>query len=189
MRSLPPIALVLALLAASSVHAGQDDLNTLMGLLAQRAHGRATFVEQQYLAVLDRPVQSSGELLYDRPDRLEKRTLTPRAESLILEHGSLTIQYGRHTHVLALSAYPQIAPLIESMRAILAGDRSALEQIFQVSFDGALDKWTLSLVPLDAKAKRVIERIRVDGARDALLAVHIQQADGDHSVMTIRSSP
>ena len=75
------------------------------------------------------------------------------------------------------------------MRAILAGDRSALEQIFQVSFDGALDKWTLSLVPLDAKAIRVIERIRVDGARDALLAVHIQQADGDHSVMTIRSSP
>ena len=189
MRSLRPIALALALLSASSARAGEDDLDTLMGLLAQRAHGRATFVEQQYLAVLDRPVQSSGELLYDRPVRLEKRTLAPRAESLILEHGNLTIEYGRHTHVLALSAYPQIAPLIESMRAVLAGDRSALEQIFQVTFDGALDKWTLSLVPLDVKAKRVIERIRIDGARDELQAVQIQQADGDHSVMTIRPSP
>jgi hypothetical protein len=188
MRSSRRFALALALLCTKSVHAGQDNLDSLMSLLAQRAHGHVTFVEQQYLAVLDRPVQSSGELLYDRPDRLEKRTLAPRPESLILEHGSLTIQYGRRTHVLALRDYPQIAPFVESIRAILAGDRAALEQIFQVTFDGSLDNWTLSLVPLDSKAKSVVQQIRIDGRRDELHAVEIRQADGDHSVMTINSS-
>ena len=37
---------------------------------------------------------SSGELFYDAPDRLEKRTLTPSAESLVLDHGVLTAQRG-----------------------------------------------------------------------------------------------
>src|SRR2546429_7311569 len=34
---------------------------------------------------LFRSLESSGELLYDAPDRLEKRTLNPRAETLVLE--------------------------------------------------------------------------------------------------------
>ena len=32
-----------------------------MRLLAMRAHGRVEYVEQQFLAVLDRPVESSGD--------------------------------------------------------------------------------------------------------------------------------
>src|SRR3984893_4958541 len=55
-----------------------QDLDKLMGLLAQRQHGHVTFVEEHFLAVLDRPVESSGELLYDAPDHLEKRTLKPK---------------------------------------------------------------------------------------------------------------
>ena len=66
------VAVTLAWLAnAQSVHA-QADLDRLMGLLAQRKHGHVTFVEQHFLALLDRPLESSGELLYDAPDRLEK---------------------------------------------------------------------------------------------------------------------
>ena len=56
-----------------------QDLDKLMGLLAQRQHGHVTFVEEHFLAVLDRPVESSGELLYDAPDHLEKRTLKLRS--------------------------------------------------------------------------------------------------------------
>ncbi len=45
----------------------------LLKLLAARRHGHVTFTEVQRLAILDRPLESSGELLYDAPDRLEKR--------------------------------------------------------------------------------------------------------------------
>ncbi len=62
-----------------SIPAGED-LDELMHLLAQRRHGRVEFIEQQFLAVLHRPIESSGELRYDAPDRLEKRTLLPHAE-------------------------------------------------------------------------------------------------------------
>ena len=178
-------ALVLASLVTLHAHAAEDDLDRLMTLLAQRAHGHVTFVEEEHLAVLDRPVKSSGELLYERPDRVEKRTLVPRPASLLLDHGTLTIQYGRRTRVLALRDYPQIAPLVESLRATLAVDRSALAEIFQITFTGSLERWTLSLVPLDAKLRGTVQKIRIEGAQDELHVVDILQADGDQSVMTI----
>jgi hypothetical protein len=188
MRNAVHFAMLLGLLVAVRIRAAENDLEPLMALLAERTHGHVSYVEEDHLAVLDRPVRSSGELLYDRPDRLEKRTLAPHPASLILEHGTVTIQSGSRKHVVALSAYPQIAPFIESLRATLAGDRHALEQIFQVTFEGDLDRWTLTLVPLDAKLQGVVQQIRIEGARDELHVVSISQADGDHSVMTIGSS-
>ena len=180
-------AAVLAGIAAAAA-AGvcfADDLDTLMSLLAQRKHGQVTFVEEHFLAVLDKPVESSGELLYDAPDRLEKRTLKPKPESLVLDHGVITARRGRHTYVLNLSDYPQIVPLIDSIRATLAGDRASLERIFKVQLDGTLEQWKLLLAPSDATVAHTVKQIRIEGARDAIHSVEIQQADGDRSVLTI----
>lgn len=186
------VAFVLVLLlgfvgagSASSGGSGSDDLDRLMGLLAQRKHGHVTFVEEHFLGVLDRPVESSGELLYDAPERLEKRTLKPKPESLVLQNGVITAHRGRHTYVLNLSDYPQIVPLIDSIRATLAGDRAALERIFKVTLDGGLEHWTLLLVPSDATVAKTVKEIRIEGARDAIHSVEIQQADGDRSLLTI----
>ncbi len=156
-----------------------------MALLAQRQHGHVTFVEEHFLAVLDRPVESSGELLYDAPDRLEKRTLKPKPETVILEHGVITAHRGHHTYVLNLSDYPQIVPLIDSIRATLAGDRASLEHFFKVTLDGSLEHWTLLLLPSDPSVGKSVQQIRIEGAQDAIHTVEIQQADGDRSLLTI----
>ncbi len=87
-----------------------------MGLLAMRQHGRVEFIEQQFLSVLKRPIESSGELRYDAPDRLEKRTLKPRAETLVLSGGILTVERARSRRVMDLHAYPQVLPFVESIR-------------------------------------------------------------------------
>src|SRR5580698_4965272 len=68
------------------------DLDQVMALLAMRQQGRVEFIEQQFLAVLRHPIESSGELRYDAPDRLEKRTLKPRAENLVLAGEVLTVE-------------------------------------------------------------------------------------------------
>jgi hypothetical protein len=162
-----------------------EDLDELMGLLAQRQHGHVTFTEKHYLAVLDRPVESSGELFYDAPDRLEKRTLKPKPETLVLEHGVITAHRGKRTYVLNLSDYPQIVPLIDSIRATLAGDRAALERVFKVSLDGSLEQWTLLLLPSAAPVAKTVKQIRIEGTRDDIHTIEIQQADEDRSLMTI----
>jgi hypothetical protein len=175
-----------AIAAAGAAAEGDGSLDALMSLLAKRQHGHVEFVEQQFLKILDHPLESSGEMRYDAPDRLEKRTLAPRQETLTLSGGVLSVERGKSHRVLDLHAYPEAQPFIESVRATLAGDRSALEKLFTLDFNGSLAKWTLTLVPKDSKVKRSVAQVRIDGAQDQLLKVEIRQSDGDRSLMTLR---
>jgi hypothetical protein len=165
-----------------------SDLNEVMGLLAMRQHGRVEFIEQHFLKVLNHPVESSGELRYDAPDRLEKRTIKPRAETLVLTGGVLTVERAHNKRVMDLHAYPQVQPFVESIRATLAGDRSALERLFHLEFTGSVARWTLTLIPVESKVKQSVAQVRIDGIRDQLLKVEIRQPDGDRSLMTLRPS-
>jgi hypothetical protein len=173
--------------AISSAADAGGDLDTVMGLLAQRRHGRVEFVEQKFLAILNHPLESSGELLYDAPDRLEKRTLAPRAETLVLAGSILTTERGGHARVLDLHRYPQVQPFVESIRATLAGDRAALERVFHVEFTGGVRRWSLTLTPLDRQLSRTVKQVQIDGSQDQLLRVEIRQPDGDRSLMTLRT--
>jgi len=89
--------------------------------------------------------------------------------------------------VLDLHRYPQILPFIESIRGTLAGDRNALERVFHLEFAGSLDRWSLTLAPLDGSLARVVKQVRIDGSRDQLFRVEIRQPDGDRSLMTLRT--
>jgi Outer membrane lipoprotein carrier protein LolA-like len=178
-------------IGATPVRAASADLHDLdqvMGMLAMRQHGRVEFIEQQFLSVLSRPIESSGELRYDAPDRLEKRTLKPRAETLVLTGEELTVERAHSRRVMDLHAYPQVLPFVESIRATLAGDRKALERLFRLDFAGSVSRWTLTLVPLESKVKQSVSQVRIDGAGDQLLKVEIRQPDGDRSLMTLRPS-
>ena len=167
--------------------AGTDDLDAIMSLLAMRRHGRVEFVEQKFLAVLDHPIESSGELRYDAPDHLEKRTLLPRTENLVFAEGVVTVERGGRRQVMDLHRYPQILPFIESIRATLAGDRGELERVFHVEFSGGVRRWSLILVPLDRQLARSVKHVEIDGSADQLLRVEIRQSDGDRSLMTLRA--
>ena len=168
-----------------SAPATPDTLDQLMQLLAARRHGHVTFTEEQHLAVLERPLESSGELLYEAPDRLEKRTLRPRGETLVLSRGVLSATRAGRTRVVELAAWPQLAPLLESIRATLAGDRASLERVFEVHLDGELGEWTLELVPRDAAAAGLVKQVRIQGQQARLRTVDILHSDGDRSRLTI----
>jgi hypothetical protein len=173
--------------AGSAAAAGQPQftLQQLMQELAQRKHGEVNYQETDYLAVLERPLKSSGVLIYDAPDHLEKRTLQPKQQSLILEGDELTVRRGRRTYRLQLSAYPQVAPLIDAVRDTLAGNEAALEKVFKVRFTGTAEDWQLELVPLDEDMARKVRRVQIGGAHDQIRSVEILQVGGDRSVMTL----
>jgi hypothetical protein len=185
-RGLCAGALALLLLGPPALAApAGDSLDQLLALLATRRHGHVSFTEVHELAMLKHPLHSSGELLYQAPDHLEKRTLEPKPETLVLDHGLLSARRGRRTHVLALRDYPQVVPFVESIRATLAGDRAALERYFQVQFAGDLGHWTLDLIPVDATAARTVSDIRIAGERATIRTVAIRQKDGDRSLLTL----
>jgi outer membrane lipoprotein-sorting protein len=183
--ALAPFTLGLTLVMLSPAAVAAWDLQQLMDTLAQSKSGRATFVETKHIAVLDKPVESSGELLFTAPDRLEKRTLKPKAESMVVNGGELLVERGRQKHHLQLQAYPELAAFIDSIRGTLAGDRKTLERSYRLSLEGSAEHWTLQLLPSDDKMLAVIKSIRIAGVRDQVRSIEISQADGDRSLMAI----
>jgi outer membrane lipoprotein-sorting protein len=175
----------LALLVSPIVQAAPLSIAQLMAKLAKNPQGAATFTEKKFIALLEQPIESSGELLFIAPARLEKRTLKPKPETMVLDGDTLTVERGRRKHVLQLKDYPEVAGMIESIRATLAGDRKALERVYHLTLDGGQERWALVLTPLDPKVGAVIARIRMEGVKDVVRSVEILQTDGDRSLMAI----
>jgi hypothetical protein len=181
--------LLLCLLSFVSHAENTWDLDQLMRALASTPSGHASFIEKKNIAVLDKPVESSGELFYTAPDRLEKRTLKPKPESMLLEKDKLTVEQRGKKHVLSLQSYPEIAAFIDSIRGTLAGDRKALEKSYKLSLSGSQEDWKLNLLPSQDKMKKVVSSIIISGANQLVQTIEIKQADGDSSVMTITPVP
>jgi Outer membrane lipoprotein carrier protein LolA-like len=179
-------AILCAMLMVFAAHADEGLLPRLMQLFAQNKGSRASFVEKKYLAMIDKPVESSGELAFTAPDKLVKRTLKPRIESLVLEGDSLSIeQPGKHRITLNLVEHPEVAGFIESIRATLAGDRAALEKIYSLTLTGSVEKWQLVLIPKETSMLNLISRIQISGSQGNITIINFALGDGDRSEMVI----
>jgi outer membrane lipoprotein-sorting protein len=178
-------ALAAVLLLAAGPAAAQWSVNDLMAALAARGSADASFTEQRYVPILDAPVQSTGTLRFIAPDRLEKHTLQPRAESLVLAGNQLTLRQGERTRSLALTDLPDNGLAINSLRGTMAGDIAALRRGWNVTLHGERRIWTLSLTPLSAAVAQYIEGVLIEGRQDQIDRIEIRQADGVRSVMQI----
>ncbi|BAK76080.1 putative transmembrane protein [Pseudogulbenkiania sp. NH8B] len=177
------------LLTAGLCQAAELSVADLMQMLGQKKSGTATFVEKKYIAMLKQPLESSGELAFTAPDRLEKRTLKPKAESVLLEGNKLTLERsdGRKMTV-ALSDRPEVAAFVESIRATLSGDRGGLERFYTLALSGDAEQWKLNLTPIQPRMQKVISQIRIAGKQAQVKTIEFQQADGDRSEMAITST-
>lgn len=185
-RLMRKVFIALALLLTTAIsHATEWNLDQLMQGLAQIRTDHARFTEKKSIAMLEAPVESSGELFYTAPDHLEKRTLKPKPESMILDHDTLVIERGRQKHQLQMQDYPELAAFIDSIRGTLAGDRQALERNYTLSLEGTAEHWTLQLLPVDEKMLAVVKRICIAGMGTAVHSIEITQTDGDSSIMRI----
>jgi outer membrane lipoprotein-sorting protein len=179
------VSVAAALGASGATMAAEWNVASLMQGLAQQKGGKVAFVERKYLAILDRPVESTGELVYRPPLRLEKRTLTPRAEVLVLDGDELVVERGKQRFAMRLQQYPEIGAIVDSIRATLGGDLGALERQYRVTLDGSPERWVLVLLPSDAQVAAIVLRIRISGVRSEVRQIELLQADGDRSVMDI----
>lgn len=161
------------------------DVDRVMEQLARNASGEARFVETRHLAMLDRPLVSTGELSFQAPGRFVKRTRTPKPETLTVDGTRLRIERGGRALDTGLDTVPEAAAVVGSLRGALLGDRAALERVFAVSATGTPQRWTLVLLPSDPQIGQSIAHIRIGGAGRQVLTIDTLHADGDRTAMTI----
>ena len=173
--------------AQPAAGAPQWGMPALMQAMAEVRAQTAKFVERKYMSVLTQPLEASGTLVYLAPDKLQKDTLQPKPQRLVVERDKLTIEDGSQdrSRTLSLADYPQIGAIVESIRATLAGDQKTLEQFYSVALGGSAAGWQLLLTPRDRKVQEMVKSIRIAG-HDALIdEVETQEANGDRTDMTI----
>jgi hypothetical protein len=161
------------------------DVTTLFAQLAKNRPEAATFQEKKYLALLDKPLESSGTLSLIPPDKLEKRTTSPKPERVVVDRERVTLERGGKTWSVGLHENPGVAVLVEGIRATLAGDLASLTRTYSVGLDGDEASWRLKMRPLDPALGTLVERVEIAGAQWRVRSVEIYQADGDRSVMTL----
>lgn len=163
------------------------DVNRLMQELAQVKTANGKFIERKHMAILSAPLELSGTLTYAAPGRLEKHTLSPHRESLVLEGDQLTIEGGQRSRrrTVPLQDNPVIQAFVESIRSTLAGDLATLNRFYEVGLEGGERQWRLRLKPREPDMQRVVSEIRISGSRDWVSKIEIDETSGDWSVMTV----
>ncbi len=191
-RTLLRHVLAALLLAATGLCSAADTaaawgMEQLMQNLAQVKSAKGRFVERKYLAMLNAPLNSSGTLIYTAPGRLEKYTLLPKPETLVLEQDRLAIEYKdrNQRRTLMLQDYPVVWAFVESIRSTMAGDLQTLNRFYRTSLEGSEDQWRLSLRPAEPKMQSMVKEIHIGGSRNRVRSIEITEAEGDRSIMTI----
>jgi outer membrane lipoprotein-sorting protein len=175
--------------AIAAAQAATFDVATLFDSLAKERPAHAQFHERKYLSLLAQPVESSGELSFTPPNHLEKRTISPKPETIVVDDKQLVIERGGKRQTLELAQNTGVAALITSIRSTLAGDLASLSREYSIQLDGDASVWHLVLRPLAPALTALVDRIEIGGVEAQVRTVTIFQADGDRSVMTISSAP
>lgn len=176
-----------AILAGAPLARAADafDFPWLMQAFAKTRSADARFTERKTMSILKKPLESSGVLRYTAPDRLEKHTLQPAEEMLLVERDRITLDRAGKKRVLALGDYPALGALVESLRSTLAGDAATLSRIYETRLEGSESRWILTLVPRERRMSELVATIRLTGRNARIEEIDIFETGGDRTTMTI----
>jgi outer membrane lipoprotein-sorting protein len=170
---------------ASAQGAAPFDLAHLMTRFATVKSASAHYIERRYVHFLKAPLIAKGVLTFTAPNRLEKKTLEPAAENMVVDGDTLTIQREGQTQTLSLSAYPQIGAFIEGIRATLTGNAASLQRIYETDLQGNANSWSLQLQPRDPAMQAVVRSISISGSGAVIDRIQTIEHDGDRTDMRI----
>lgn len=185
MKIFSAFILTMAMACGASAQANDIDMPKLMQLFAASKSIKAEFVERKYLRVLDAPVESRGDLLFQAPSRLEKRTQHPRAETMLIEGNKVSIERGTFKRSMSLDDFADMASLVQSLTATFRGDQAGIEKYFNWRLTGPSAKWQLVLKPKNSKLFVMLQEIRLSGIDNYVHTVETTLTDGDRSLMTL----
>ncbi len=175
---------LLLLLLPMVVQADSLSLPQLMTQFSNVESRTTDYVEKQYIAMLEIPLESHGTLTFHAPDILEKSV--SNGGSYRVKGQQLQIRQNNELHHIALKNYPALSAFVASFRATLAGDLNTLEHYYTTALHGNANSWTLSLTPKQRDMATVIRSITLHGSENQIRLIETIETNGDSSRMQLR---
>ena len=177
---------LLTLLPTLSATAAALDAEALIKRLTKPAPATVAFREVRFSSLVNEPLIVAGELGYEGPTSLDRRVTDPYHETVAIRGESVRVEReGEPTRSFGLNRAPELRGLLSGFTALLAGDAAALEHSFDVTANGTDDAWTLELKPIDARARRRLQQIVVNGHADVPQCFTMLTANGGASVLLL----
>jgi hypothetical protein len=176
-----PAALLLLATPAAAL-----DVDALIARLARPAPASIAFTEVRVSTLLREPLVVSGELEFSGPASLDRHVRKPYREDTAIRGESVRVEReGEPPRSFALKRAPELRGLLTGFSSLLTGDVPGLKRSFDVQAQGTEQSWTLQLVPLDARARRRLQKIEIAGHEVTPRCFSLLNGDGGASVMVL----
>lgn len=166
--------------------AAPPDPATLVATLKREPPARTAYTEVRFSGLFDRPLILRGELEYLGPGQLGKTVVSPYTETMRVADGKGEVTRGKgEPRHFSLGQAPELEGFLRGFTALLGGDANALEADFELAASGDTAQWRLVLTPRDARLKRRVSAIEVDGDDEGARCFRTREADGDVNVLLV----
>ncbi len=139
-----------------------------------------TFAEQKHVALLARPLTSSGTIVFDRDKGIVRAVVKPKPQTVILTKTSIKMIKGKTVEEIPLDKSKDLKAFALIFPTLLRGERSALETSFDIGLYGSeTDWWALTFAPKSAALKKFVKSVTVFGKKTDAVALRVVEASGD----------
>jgi len=166
--------------------AEDGDLEKLFALFAAQGERRRAFVERRYSVLFRNPPESRGSLYFRPPAFLERTVVSPRRETVRIDATNVTLTTegddGKPVERKAsLASIPQLASLVLTIRATLAGDLATLRRMYYIDLKQPLPHWRIQMKPVEEPVAGGVTAINMAGDGGDVQRLEFTETTGDRT--------
>ncbi len=170
------------------------DISRLMHQFPKTVHAKLVFRETRSSAFLVTDLVTTGSIEYRQPDYIEKNTVSPIAEKIVVNGNYVSIEKVVHqrkgedvvqVQKYPIQSHPVLATAVTNLRAMLGGDTSRIRKDFEIKLDGSRADWQLKLTPTNPEILQYFDRIILHGRDARIQKVVSILSDGDQSMLDL----
>jgi hypothetical protein len=175
---------------AAPARAQAGELEKLFALFAAQGERRTAFVERRHSVLFRNPPESRGTLYFKPPALLEREVVSPRREQVRIDAENVSLRTegddGKVTErKVSLTSIPQLANLVLTIRATLAGDLATLRRMYQIEIKEPLPRWRVEMVPIDEPVAGAVTAISMAGNRGEVERIQFTETTGDRTELLL----
>lgn len=182
--------LIVAVLAITSSLASLADSglrDSILASLAAQPQKHFSFVQEKKLAMLEKPLVTSGELLVSADRRVVWDIRQPYEMRYEISGNTIREIDANGERVIHAGGNPLAAALSEAMAAAFSGQWQGKEELATVTAEGTHANWILHVTPHSADLRKLVGNIDVHGSQQAITTVQISESNGDSTLIHLQT--
>ena len=179
------LAFVFIFLNLSSTYANEhNQFDKVQEQLSQQTNICGNFKQIRHIALLSKPLVSTGYFYLSKERGLAWMQQTPFKSTLTLTHDEMTQQIESNPPmVMTKEKQPLLFSFTNIFLSLFKGDLSTIQRYFSIRFSGSLKQWQIELKPKASPINKVIVSMVVSGS-DKVNKIIVNQVKNNRMEIT-----